>query len=157
MFVVAAHAQQPGPAPPVVAGRPAWFDATTEPVGIQHAARSSHVEGAPRRARCGTNLTGWVIFARRAFEAGGAASCRRCTRLLSNAGASRPPGPSQVLTDRESEVLRELALGGTYADAARALFVTENTVKTHVSSLYRKLGVERRAEALRRARETGLI
>ena len=54
-------------------------------------------------------------------------------------------------------MLRELALGGSYADVARALFVTENTVKSHVSSLYRKLGVERRAEALRRARETGLI
>jgi LuxR family maltose regulon positive regulatory protein len=37
------------------------------------------------------------------------------------------------------------------------LFVTENTVKTHVSAVYRKLGVVRRADALRRAREIGLI
>ena len=54
-------------------------------------------------------------------------------------------------------MLRELALGGSYHDVARVLYVTDNTVKTHVSALYRKLGVERRADALRRAREIGLI
>ena len=67
------------------------------------------------------------------------------------------PLPLQALTGREAEVLRELALGGSYQDVARVLYVTENTVKTHVSAVYRKLGVERRADALRRAREIGLI
>jgi DNA-binding NarL/FixJ family response regulator len=59
----------------------------------------------------------------------------------------RPP-----LTPREREVLGELARGATYADIGRALFVSENTVKTHVSSLYAKLGVSRRSEALAVAR-----
>jgi LuxR family maltose regulon positive regulatory protein len=54
-------------------------------------------------------------------------------------------------------VLRELALGGSYAEIAGALYITPNTVKTHVLHIYRKLGVERRGEALRRARELGLI
>ena len=67
------------------------------------------------------------------------------------------PMPPQALTGREAEVLRELALGGSYQDVAQVLYVTENTVKTHVSAVYRKLGVERRADALRRAREIGLI
>ena len=71
--------------------------------------------------------------------------------------ASGVPLPPQSLTGREAEVLRELALGGSYQDVARVLYVTENTVKTHVSAVYRKLGVERRADALRRAREIGLI
>jgi DNA-binding CsgD family transcriptional regulator len=62
-----------------------------------------------------------------------------------------------ALTARERDVLHELALGGAYADIARNLFVTENTVKTHVISVYRKLGVDRRADALRRAREIGLL
>jgi LuxR family transcriptional regulator, maltose regulon positive regulatory protein len=62
-----------------------------------------------------------------------------------------------ALTDREADVLRELALGGSYLDVARALYVTENTVKTHVASLYRKLGVDRRADALRQARLAGLL
>jgi DNA-binding CsgD family transcriptional regulator len=55
------------------------------------------------------------------------------------------------------DVLRELALGGSYTDIAATLFITENTVKTHLASLYRKLGATRRGEALRAAREAGLL
>jgi LuxR family maltose regulon positive regulatory protein len=69
-------------------------------------------------------------------------------------GAGALPVP---LTQRESDVLRELALGGSYQDIAKTLYVTENTVKTHLAALYRKLGAERRASALRRAREVGLL
>ena len=61
------------------------------------------------------------------------------------------------LTTRELEVLRQLALGGGNADVARALFVSENTVKTHLGSIYRKLDVERRVDALRVARAHGLL
>jgi DNA-binding CsgD family transcriptional regulator len=70
-----------------------------------------------------------------------------------------PPGgdPRTVLTPRELEVLEQLALGGGNADLARALFVSENTVKTHLASIYRKLDVERRVDALRVARQRGLI
>jgi ATP/maltotriose-dependent transcriptional regulator MalT len=66
-------------------------------------------------------------------------------------------GPLTRLTDREADVLRELALGGSYTDIAHALFVTENTVKTHLSAVYRKLGVAGRSPALREARVRGLI
>jgi LuxR family maltose regulon positive regulatory protein len=62
-----------------------------------------------------------------------------------------------VLTPREREVLAELARGATYADIAAALFVSENTVKTHVSSLYGKLAVSRRSEALAVARTLHLL
>jgi LuxR family transcriptional regulator, maltose regulon positive regulatory protein len=61
------------------------------------------------------------------------------------------------LTARERDVLRELALGGSYADIAQVLYITENTVKTHLASLYRKLGATRRADALRAARQAGLL
>lgn len=61
------------------------------------------------------------------------------------------------LSPRELEVLRELARGSTYSDAAANLFVSENTVKTHVSSLYTKLSVGRRSEALAVARKLHLI
>jgi ATP/maltotriose-dependent transcriptional regulator MalT len=57
-----------------------------------------------------------------------------------------------VLSPREREVLGELARGATYADIAATLFVSANTVKTHVSSLYTKLGVSRRSDALTIAR-----
>ena len=61
------------------------------------------------------------------------------------------------LTAREAEVLEQLALGNSYAEIAQALFITENTVKTHLISLYRKLGVEKRSAALRTARNVGLL
>lgn len=61
--------------------------------------------------------------------------------------AGRGGRPS--LSPREREVLNGLAHGATYADIARALYVSENTVKTHVSNLYAKLGVSRRSDALR--------
>ena len=62
-----------------------------------------------------------------------------------------------ALTPREREVLHELARGSTYADIAANLFVSENTVKTHVSSLYGKLAVSRRSEALAVARSLNLL
>jgi len=64
-------------------------------------------------------------------------------------------GPA--LSPREREVLGELARGSTYADIGAALYVSENTVKTHVSSLYGKLGVSRRSEALAVARANHLL
>ncbi|MDQ4112815.1 MAG: LuxR C-terminal-related transcriptional regulator [Actinomycetota bacterium] len=66
-------------------------------------------------------------------------------------------GPLPGLSARERDVLRELARGSTYADISAALFVSENTVKTHVSSLYAKLGASRRSQALAVARSLNLI
>jgi ATP/maltotriose-dependent transcriptional regulator MalT len=62
-----------------------------------------------------------------------------------------------TLSARERDVLNELARGATYADIAASLFVSENTVKTHVSSLYGKLGATRRSEALAAARNQHLL
>ena len=62
-----------------------------------------------------------------------------------------------TLSSREREVLNELARGSTYADIAESLFVSENTIKTHVSSLYGKLGAARRSEALATARNLHLL
>ncbi|MFC6340589.1 response regulator transcription factor, partial [Nocardioides hankookensis] len=67
-------------------------------------------------------------------------------------GAIRP-----TLSPRERDVLYELARGSTYADIAANLFVSENTVKTHVSSLYAKLAVNRRSAALAAARTMRLL
>ncbi|HET8560481.1 MAG TPA: LuxR C-terminal-related transcriptional regulator [Marmoricola sp.] len=61
------------------------------------------------------------------------------------------------LTARERDVLHELARGSTYSGIAANLFVSENTVKTHVSSLYAKLGVARRSDALAVARTLRML
>lgn len=61
------------------------------------------------------------------------------------------------LSPREREVLTELARGATYADIATELYLSENTVKSHISSLYGKLGAARRSEALAVARSQHLL
>ncbi|MGO4257563.1 LuxR C-terminal-related transcriptional regulator [Marmoricola sp. RAF53] len=66
-------------------------------------------------------------------------------------------GSRPNLSTREREVLNGLARGATYADIAADLFVSENTIKSHVSSLYGKLTVNRRSEALAVARSLHLI
>ncbi len=61
------------------------------------------------------------------------------------------------VTDREYEVLALLAEGITNKEIARRLDVSPNTVKTHISRLYEKLEVERRTQAVQKARELALI
>jgi DNA-binding NarL/FixJ family response regulator len=61
------------------------------------------------------------------------------------------------LTTRECEVLDLLAEGQSYKEIARTLGLTPNTVKTHVASVYRKLDVTRRTQAIRRARLLSVI
>jgi DNA-binding CsgD family transcriptional regulator len=69
-----------------------------------------------------------------------------------------PEGTMLVsLSPRERDVLHELARGATYADIAANLFLSENTVKTHVSSVYAKLAVNRRSDALAVARTLHLV
>lgn len=65
--------------------------------------------------------------------------------------------PNDLLSSRESEVLRELANGLTNREIAARLFVSENTIKTHVNNIYAKLGVNRRTQAVVRARDLKLI
>ena len=61
------------------------------------------------------------------------------------------------ISERELEVLKELAAGHSNKEIARHLDVSPNTVKTHVARLFEKLGASRRTEAIRRARELGLV
>jgi DNA-binding NarL/FixJ family response regulator len=61
------------------------------------------------------------------------------------------------ISPREAAVLAELAAGFSNKEIARRLDVSPNTVKTHVARLYEKLGATRRTDAVRRARELGLV
>lgn len=65
------------------------------------------------------------------------------------------PQITPLLTKRELVVLTHLKKDLTLEEIAHRLFVTRNTVKSQVSSTYRKLGVSTRAEALERAVELG--
>ncbi len=61
------------------------------------------------------------------------------------------------ISARELDVLAEIAAGHSNKEIAARLNVSPNTVKTHVARLYEKLGARRRTDALRRARELGLV
>lgn len=71
-------------------------------------------------------------------------------------GAGRGGGIAR-LTRREREVLRLLAAGASNAGIARQLYLSEPTVKKHVSNIYSKLDVSRRTQAVERARHLGIL
>ena len=68
-----------------------------------------------------------------------------------------PEGESPMLTRREHEILQLVAEGYSNAELARMLWVTEQTVKFHLSNIYRKLGVPNRTGASRWAQVNGLL
>ena len=63
----------------------------------------------------------------------------------------------EPLSQRELEVLHLLALGRTNQEIARQLIVAPGTVKAHAASIYRKLDVANRTEAVSRARQLGIL
>ena len=65
--------------------------------------------------------------------------------------------PANELSEREREVLDLIASGATNREIAERLFLSPHTIKEHTSSLYRKLGVRNRAEAVQKAQRLGLI
>ena len=63
-----------------------------------------------------------------------------------SAGAATSPDPTDVLSPREKDVLALVAEGYSNKAIAEALFVSPNTVKTHVASLFNKLGADSRVQ-----------
>ena len=103
-----------------------------------------------------------LITAIRVVADGGSLFAPSVTRrLIEESSRRRAPsrGPEAFgsLTDRETEVLAHLARGESNAEIAAALFVTENTVKTHVARLLMKLGLRDRVQAVVLAYESGLV
>ena len=88
-------------------------------------------------------------------------------RLRRSTPQSPAPAPANVaredllapelLTEKEREVLRHLAQLMTTEEIAGAMFVSVNTIRTHVRNILRKLGASRRNQAIRRARELGIL
>jgi two-component system response regulator NreC len=72
-------------------------------------------------------------------------------------GWALPGADDEVLTERELEVLRLLALGHTNAEIANRMYISARTVETHRANLQAKLGISGRPELVRYALEHGVI
>lgn len=105
---------------------------------------------------------GHLFDAVRVVAAGDAMLAPRVTRrLIAEFARGRPRSVSadvaDALTARETEVLRLIAAGLSNQEIAARLVVGEETVKTHVSSVLRKLGLRDRTQAVVMAYESGLV
>jgi DNA-binding NarL/FixJ family response regulator len=81
-------------------------------------------------------------------------SPRAAARLIQEV---REPGQQTLLSRREREILCLVALGQANKEIAASLSVSETTVKTHVCSIFNKLGVQSRTQAALKALELGLV
>jgi DNA-binding NarL/FixJ family response regulator len=87
-----------------------------------------------------------------------------CGHLVMSPGlapADAPPGPAaderEALSSREEEVLQLLADGSSPAEVAKALFISPNTVRNHLASIYEKLGAHDRTQAVVEGLRRGVI
>lgn len=107
-----------------------------------------------------------LLQAVRVVAAGDALLSPRITRRLiedfaragpASGGTARPRVSVEHLTERETEVLVEIARGLSNTEIAEKLFVGEATVKTHVGRILAKLNLASRAQAVALAYESGLV
>jgi DNA-binding NarL/FixJ family response regulator len=104
-----------------------------------------------------------LLAAIRTVHAGDAVIAPSTTRRLLDRVArdlpDRAPGPDPlaVLTDRERQVLLEIARGAANPEIAARLHLSENTVKTHVGHILAKLGLRDRVQAVILAYDCGLV
>ncbi|XTZ16821.1 response regulator [Micromonospora echinospora] len=105
-----------------------------------------------------------LVTAIRTVAAGEAVVAPRILKRLLDRFADLLPDPSSTppkqlgsLTDREREVLVQVARGLSNAEIARALSVSETTIKTHVGHVLTKLGLRDRVQAVVLAYESGLV
>jgi ATP/maltotriose-dependent transcriptional regulator MalT len=111
-----------------------------------------------------------VVVAPSATDTAGAAFAAGATAVISDsartgnlastlvlAAAGSEKRENFGLSDRELEILAMVARGASNAQIARALWVSDQTVKFHLSRIYKKLGVSSRTEAAWVARSEGLV
>lgn len=95
---------------------------------------------------------GWKLL-----ERGGQKSNETPAAVLQDESMSLADPQEAGLSIREFEVLELIAKGHSNKEIAEQLFISANTVKTHSSNLFSKLGVQRRTQAVQKAREMRIL
>ena len=157
-----------------------WAAAATDAVaaGLQHTAGEALLRLAESLGRAGAPRTRVADPLRRANRLAtqmGATTLQRrvagfarlarieltdpATGPVSGPGGvdGQAPAAAQLLTPRELEVVRHLAVGRSYAEIATALFISPKTVGVHVSNVLRKTGTSNRVDAAAWARDHSLV
>lgn len=149
---------------PVMDGITAITELRRDTPGVEIVALTSVLEDASVVAAVRAGATGYLLKdtnadeLRRAVKAAAAGqvqlSPEAAIRLMREV---RAPDQPEVLTERETDVLRLLAQGQANKEIARNLSIGEKTVKTHVSNILSKLGVQSRTQAALHAMRVGLV
>ena len=95
-----------------------------------------------------------ILDALREAHRGGAPMSTQIARMVVDSFKRTPP---PALSEREREVLAELCQGKSYKMVADALYISQDTVRTHIRSIYRKLEVNSKSEAVAKALKERLI
>ena len=82
---------------------------------------------------------------------------KRVIKQFARAQSSTPPKEFDELTSREQEVFRLIANGLSNAEIGQELFISDTTVKTHITHILQKLGLRDRVQAVVLAHQTGLF
>ncbi|TKK88005.1 response regulator transcription factor [Herbidospora galbida] len=117
------------------------------------AALRAGARGYVLKGTAGEDFLAAVTAVARGEAVYGPAVARRIRRFLTTGPGT---GPFPELTQREREILDLLANGKTNAEIAKALYLSLKTVKNHLTSVFAKLQVADRAQAVVRARQAGL-
>ena len=88
------------------------------------------------------------------LEAGGSPMSTNVARMVVESFHKTKESP---LSSRETEVLSGLVKGKSYSDIAEAMFISKDTVKSHIKNIYRKLEVKNKSEAIEKANREKLL
>ncbi|MFF8832324.1 response regulator [Streptomyces sp. NPDC015131] len=130
------------------------------PTGVRVLVLTTYDTDADVTRAIGAGATGYLLKAERPEELFAAihAAAEGRTALSAPVAARRTAAAaSPALTARELDILGQLARGLGNREIARALFISEATVKTHLGRIYAKLGVDTRAGAVAVAKERRLL
>lgn len=98
-----------------------------------------------------------MVQAIRDAKNGGSPITPNIARKLISTFQKKVPSNSEVLSEREHSILKELSIGKSYAAIGARIFLTEDGIRHHIRNIYRKLQVNSKAEAISKGIKAGLI